>query len=78
MSKPGWIQVREVWNPFVDNIRAFRATCLELLAHPDITPEQLYEVHMKLVAVMEKYREMRAKVEAVRPKGYLYTGIKEI
>ena len=79
MSKPSWMQVREAWNPFVDNIRAFRATCLELLAHPDTTPEQLCEVHMKLVEVMKQYREMRVKIEAVRPKQrYLQVPIKEI
>ncbi len=49
------------------NIRELEGTCLELLSHPDATPEQLMEAQTCLVVINKKYREV---VHKMIEKGY--------
>jgi hypothetical protein len=37
------------------------------LCHPDATQEQIWELHLKLVALMQNHREVAPKVRAKWP-----------
>lgn len=55
------------WRAYVKSIEALRGTAFRLMSHPDVTPEQLWETHMKLVAVLQVYRETVPKARAKWP-----------
>lgn len=56
------------WKAYITHVRAIQKTALQLLSHPEATQEQVWEVHLKMVALMQKHREMSPKVRAAWPR----------
>ena len=57
-------QIVDIWTQHLKQVKALQDTALQLLAHPDVTPEQLVAVHRTMVSVMQQHREIVPKVRA--------------
>lgn len=53
-----------IWTEHLKKVKALQNTALKLLAHPDVTPEQLAHVHKVRVSVMQQHWEIAPQVRA--------------
>jgi hypothetical protein len=48
-----------MWVQFVAHHKGIGNNVLRLMRHPDATPEQVWELHLKYTEVMQKYNDLR-------------------
>lgn len=72
MKRVGKQRFREIWRDMQRNIVEHDKLALELMRHPDVTPAQLWELHIKSLALHRSIREV--KRDGIKA-GYLEGGV---
>lgn len=69
MSKTPSKELRGKWKDFVAHHKVMGTNVLRLMRHPDATPEQVWELHLKYTEAMKKLYDLRDVLRERYPDG---------
>ena len=61
-----------MWVQHVAHHKSMGANVLRLMRHPDATPEQLWELHLKYTETMKNFYDLRNKLREIYPTNDAY------
>lgn len=56
------------WRKHLEMMRKAQSLALQMLCHPDVTPEMLWQVHESMTRLMKEHREIAPKVRERWPR----------